>query len=293
MNSQVLLFGICSLLCSGTLVNAQGNDPTILQNPCRGRGDGFARDLTSCNHYFYCTNGNSIRGVCSNNRLFDAEREFCVNPNSARCFQCPRTNSYELISVPNACPQFVRCFNGSPTLHICPQGLVFDGRAQIKQCNIGTANGSCYRENSEVVPPPPVQRCPTVTNRPVFFPDPSDCSVYYVCSGNSIPQRKECANRLHFNIRLGVCDRPENAQCQQNRPPAPAPPRPPLQPGPAIPCRPGHEREFVPHNQNCNLYYICTQTGPAILNCGNGLIFDYVSRKCTLRANGTCWGNTQ
>jgi len=281
------------LLCSGNLVIAQGNDPTLLQNPCQGRRDGFARDLTSCNHYFHCANGNSVRGVCPNNRLFDAENELCVNPSNAQCFQCSRTNSYELISVPNACSQFVRCFNGNPTLHICPSGLVFDGRSQIKQCNVGPPNGSCHRENSNVQPPPPPVRCPTITNGPVYLPDPNSCSVYYVCSGASTPDRRECANGLHFNLRLGVCDRPESAQCLQNPPPAPGPPgppRPPVQPGPAIPCR--QQGELVPHNQNCNLYFVCTTTGPAVLNCGTNLIFDYVSRKCTLRANGTCWANT-
>lgn len=41
---------------------------------------------------------------------------------------------------------------------------------------------------------------------------------YFVCTGQSTtPQRLECTNGLHFNLQLGVCDRPENANCQSVR----------------------------------------------------------------------------
>lgn len=37
---------------------------------------------------------------------------------------------------------------------------------------------------------------------------------YFVCTGSPVPQRRECASGLHFNLQQGVCDRPETANCQ-------------------------------------------------------------------------------
>lgn len=148
-------------------------------NPCNGRASGFARDLNSCNHFWACRNGAGVRGVCKNNDLFDGEKEFCLRPNEAQCFRCPASEPYQLFSVPKACHQYIRCFNGVPTLHACPSGLVFDGRTGIHNCNHRPANGICHRENSinGGHGGQNSQRCPSVGNKPVYLRDPSSCSV--------------------------------------------------------------------------------------------------------------------
>lgn len=160
------------LIASGVL-GQQDEYPNQIRDPCVGRSSGHARDLSSCRHYFWCKNGVGYRGNCINNQLFDGEIERCVTPEQTPCFECLATEAYHLNSVPNACHQYIQCFNRRPTLHLCPSGLVYDGRTEIKQCNIPPASSGCFRENDR---PGPVQ-CPPVTIKPVYIPHPNSCSV--------------------------------------------------------------------------------------------------------------------
>lgn len=153
------------------IANAQYN-----VHPCQGHADGFARDLHSCAHYWRCDRGQGTRGKCQNGRLFDAETQACLLRDQVECFQCP-PNGYSLISVPGACPQYLQCFHGSVTLDTCPQGLVFDGRRSVKNCNREPYHGGCYREGNSTVDNPVSARCPLVAGGPVFIRDKHSCSV--------------------------------------------------------------------------------------------------------------------
>lgn len=151
--------------------------PNEIRDPCVGRASGFARDLTSCRHYFWCANGVGSRGVCNNNQFFNGEIERCVTQDQRQCFECRATEAYHLNSVPNACHQYIQCFNSRPTLHLCPQGLVYDGRTGIQQCNVPPPTGGCYRENDGPGESDPPVNCPAVTSKPVYIRHPNSCSV--------------------------------------------------------------------------------------------------------------------
>lgn len=155
----------------------QNNYPNQISDPCIGRTSGVARDLTSCRHYFWCANGVGARGNCMNNQLFDGELETCVAPDQKPCFECRDTEAYHLNSVPNACHQYIQCFNRQSTLHLCPTGLVYDGRSGIKQCNIPPPNGGCYRENDDPGSDDTPVNCPSVTSKPVYIRHPNSCST--------------------------------------------------------------------------------------------------------------------
>lgn len=162
------------------------DEPNTIQNPCFGRVSGFARDLTSCSHYFYCRNGQGFRGICNNMNLFDAEIDYCVQPQNENCFRCPPTG-FHTYSVPNACHQFIECFNGVLRLRVCSKGYVYDGRRDKRNCNRPPTTGSCYREQNE---PDITPVCPTVEDRPVFLPHPNSCSKCVVShDGSTVDQR--------------------------------------------------------------------------------------------------------
>lgn len=155
-----------------TVVDAQQN-----VGPCFRRTNGNARDLQSCAHYWHCNYGQGTREICRNNQLFDGETEQCVDRSKARCFQCPQNEPFRLLSVPNACPQYLSCFLGTVSLNACPNGLVFDGRRGIRNCNRQPNMSGCYRENDVDSSGPVVERCPVVTDRPVFIADRQSCST--------------------------------------------------------------------------------------------------------------------
>lgn len=146
-------------------------------SPCFGRLHGRARDLQSCAHYWDCNYGEATREICRNNQLFDGETEQCVDRSKATCFQCPKNEPFRLLSVPNACRQYLLCFLGSVSLNACPSDLVFDGRRHIRNCNQEPHTGGCYRENQVGSAGPVVDRCPVITNRPVFISDRQSCST--------------------------------------------------------------------------------------------------------------------
>lgn len=168
------MIGVTAILLAICKLSAAQDEPNTISNnnTCYGRLSGFARDLTSCSHYFYCRNGESFRGVCDTVNLFDAEIDYCVQPRNQNCFRCP-PNGFHTFSVPNACHQFIECFNGTLTLRICSKGLVYDGRREKRNCNRPPATGGCYREDNE---PDVTPVCPAVNARPVFLPDPTSCS---------------------------------------------------------------------------------------------------------------------
>lgn len=167
------IFSAAGVICS-TDDNAIVLSP--LDNPCTGRRNGFARDLTSCERYYYCENGDAYSGICDPNYIFNAETEECVSSQNADqvCFRCSADKSYELVSVPNACPQFIRCFRGYPSLHLCPNGLVFDGRGGVHQCNTSPGQGGCFRENQSDVDQ---GICPPIYDGPIFYVDQRQPSV--------------------------------------------------------------------------------------------------------------------
>lgn len=141
-----------------------------LDNPCFGRSDGYARDLSSCQEYFYCVNGKiNGSGKCDQDYFFDAETEQCKLDNDKVCFKCNPNKNYQLFSVPKACSQYILCFNGKPKLHRCSNGLVFDGRNRIHQCN---KEPECHREEAT-----DIDDCPPIRDEPIFFSEPSDRSV--------------------------------------------------------------------------------------------------------------------
>lgn len=146
-------------------------------NPCTGRGEGFARDLYACEKYFYCDfNGNAYPGVCPLDTVFNAEIQMCVARHTAEhvCFKCPPNQYYALKSVPHACQQFIQCFKGNPSLHLCSNGLVFDGRSGIKQCNRPPHQGGCHRENPGDLDQ---ENCPPIYDRPIFLADKQFANV--------------------------------------------------------------------------------------------------------------------
>lgn len=186
-------------------VNGQGDIPTTLVGPCHRRPDGFARDLENCAQFFICQNGQAQRGRCPNDLQFNAENSVCWWREDVTCFQCPRNEIYAMLPVPHTCNQFYQCFMGRATIHSCPGPLVFDPK--IRRCNFPMGTGCEGDEETE-------EGCPAVDGpTPTFLAHATSCTAYFVCS-NGTPLERQCAQGLHFNRILRICDIPSNANCQ-------------------------------------------------------------------------------
>lgn len=163
------------VICIAAFVAVSGVSSQREIHPCHGRNEGFARDINTCNQFWRCFDNPPTRGVCPGENTFDGESQRCVLPRNRNCFTCPQERSYELRSVPGVCHQYTRCFNGRPTLHACPNQLVFDGRDGIRNCNVPPTSGGCHRENEENQEDHGL--CPNVEiTRPLYFRDRDSCS---------------------------------------------------------------------------------------------------------------------
>jgi len=276
----ILLLGV--YLLSSSRVNGQ-NIPTTQVGPCHRIASGFARDLTHCQQYFVCQNGQAIRQRCPGNLFFDAENQACWWREEVTCFQCPRTHVYSLQPVPNTCHQFYRCWLGIATIHACPSNLVFDPNQ--RHCNLPYGTGCEGDDNLE-------QTCPATDGPfPVFLADAYSCEVYHVCHGG-VPIRRQCIGGFHFNPILQICDIPENANCQiQDSGWEETPIDNNYGDLLAKPC-PETGNGFVPHRDNCNAYYACTAGAPpTLLNCAPGLHFDFERLTCDRPRNARCWSH--
>lgn len=230
----VFVFIIKSSACFDAANNKSVVKLGPTNNPCYGRHGGFARDLTSCQYYYECVDGEAHQLNCGDDRVFDADNEQCVYREFASkvCFRCSPNVQYYLVSVPHACRQYIQCMNGRPSLRLCPTGLAFDGRAGIHQCNREPSQDTCYRENPDDIEE---TLCPTVYDDPIYLVDNNNKSVYaysiflyltlhyllnnyyqtqcfifryYICWGQEKPVRAQCASDLYFSVNEGICTFP-------------------------------------------------------------------------------------
>lgn len=205
------MYGIVVLLLGAYLLGVacvhgqQFHVPTTEVHACHRRAFGFARDLTNCQQYFVCQNGNPVRARCPGNLAFDAHNQVCWWREEVTCFNCPQTALYSLQPVPHTCHQFYRCWRGRATIHTCPNDLVFHPRQ--RRCTRLSGSGCA---GDDVIP----EGCPAQNGpNPVYLIHASDCNAYFVCE-NGRPREVRCEEGLHFNPDLRVCDVPAKANCQ-------------------------------------------------------------------------------
>lgn len=199
----MLILLVIYVVCS---VNGHNDILTTLVGPCHRLPSGsFARDVEDCQNYFLCKNGHTIRGKCPDNLVFDAPNQRCEYPEDVTCFSCPKNEVYSLLPVERTCHQFYQCWMGIATIHSCPRSLVFDPK--LRRCNFPIGTGCDGDEQVE-------EGCPAVDgSNPVYLRHATSCTAYYVCSKGT-PLERQCAQGLHFNPRLRICDLPSEANCR-------------------------------------------------------------------------------
>jgi len=155
------------------------------------------------------------------------------------------------------------------------------------------------------------------------FPDPEDCGKYYVCTaGQVFPM--VCPGGLHFDVALGTCNTPSQANCQissssspttptptptpttQSPTPTPTPttqsPTPSPTPTPTtqsptptpstarpdVPQCPESGTILLPDAKNCSLYYVCVNGGSFPVTCPEGYYFSEALQNCDVKENVQC-----
>ncbi|XP_017121444.1 uncharacterized protein LOC108142236 [Drosophila elegans] len=155
-----------------------------------------------------------------------------------------------------------------------------------------------------------------------LVPHPKDCNGYFSCS--HIPTLMYCDQGLQFNENRGICDLPQNTNCQddllvsnsesQGNPvdnseiywwshkPRPVfvavdvtngqPVNPMEKYDPEhIECR-HYGAYFLPHPRNCGLYFICAYGHLHRHQCGRGTSWNFKMSECQLNDQAVCYGES-
>lgn len=94
----------------------------------------FIPDVRDCSAWFFCSVDGPVRGVCSDDLVFNPETRLCDFPQNVQCFKCPSNEGLQQIPMNGSCRSFIRCINGVPFHNICEDGLQFN--ENTGQCDL-------------------------------------------------------------------------------------------------------------------------------------------------------------
>lgn len=139
--------------------------------------------------------------------------------------------------------------------------------------------------------------CPDDDTRIIKFPHETDCNLFYKCV-NGKKSLQSCGPKYLFNPLLRTCDFPENVkECGGHTPhitkaptkrptkgPTRGPTRGPTEHPTPIPdsCPPmgSSEKRKLPHECDCNKYYLCWNGLHVLQRCPRGLHFNRKYAAC-------------
>lgn len=200
---------------------------------------------------FFCRGGQSHAGSCTDNFLFSATKQACVDPSLTDCTDCAPFGQQN-IQLADSCTEYVRCSNGIREIASCPHGIYFNsitGQCDASAiCHIPTVPtttvattedpwatttedpsatttedpwatttddpwGTTTENPWETTTNVPSIQC---TGTQIFHAHPTNCRLYYTCFNNQLTLR-ECPSNLYWNQLVNACDIPENTICFQRQ----------------------------------------------------------------------------
>ncbi|XP_076325216.1 uncharacterized protein LOC143233152 [Tachypleus tridentatus] len=257
---------------------------------------------SECHTYYDCKNGIGTRKISPSGLHFSRMTRMRDWPAFAGCekgskqivrvldyqlgeptnnIQCSNNTCHCMYRDKNDCSIYCRCSAGIAYKQWCGDGLYFDPTRAI--CDLKT-NVVCDISTTTTNPTsqPPIIGPFDCPEPYALFRDPHNCKRFYHCS-HGIPYRKWCPADLHFNERLKVCDWPENACCEKNKPCPETTPEP-IQLDKECDC----ECCFFPDAKNCAAYTYCEKRVLYKRRCSDGLYFNFEIANCDYKSNVQC-----
>lgn len=253
------------------LSTAYASEVTI----CDGVPDNtFIPDVSNCANWFRCTPNGPVPGSCPDPWLFNPQTRECDWAANVQCFACSPTEPIRSVRVEGSCTQFIRCINGRASQHACQNGLHFNPTTE--QCDL-PANVGCTIQFT--CPPniPPGQM--------VAFRSSTNCSEFFVCTGQPDPLPQSCNPVLHFDPVTQQCTFPNMTDCTIGDDGGSNPGDPTTTTPTPFNCpSDGHH----PHPTTCSAFIVCASGSAHFFNCSDGLHFNSRTNQCDLPANANC-----
>jgi hypothetical protein len=184
-------------------------------------------------------------------------------------FNCP--DKFGFFPHQKSCDKYWTCENGTATLKVCGNGLVFDANTSPQQENCAYPFSVDCGSRSDLEPPISTPNCPRLYG---IFPHSSNCRIFYSC-WNGEAAKYECPPGLAYDNEQRVCvwaDRVE--RCDQ------------LEVAEGFVCpdkteedQPGHYTRH-PHPTDCRKFYVCIEGTARPYGCSFGTVFNIDSLQC-------------
>jgi Chitin binding Peritrophin-A domain len=226
----------------------------------------------SCEKFILCINGMEIVRQCAEGFHFSRELLTCVPEDEADCevgdrvWECPE-DSDSISFIPNTedCNKYYICFGGGQIPMACPEGLHWSVDEETCQdpddaeCKFGDDDGREF--------------CPEEGFKQISHP--KNCEKFIVCLNGVKVTTFSCPPGLHFSRANRVCMDPEKAECEIE--------------GLSCPAEDDMDNlVFIPHPEDCSLYYLCLGGNKLPLSCGNGFHWSVEAQACMAKEDAGC-----
>lgn len=219
---------------------------------------------TDCDKFYKCDNGVKKLFNCSEGTHFNPKLEVCDWPEDAGC-ELGNTDKTTTTTTKTTTTTTTTTTPTTPTITSTTPTTT-------------TTNTTTTPTTTTQIPRDPECPWPNPLNDTVHLPHDTDCDKFFVCdNGNKKPI--SCPDGLHFNKELEICDWPWLAGCEDATPPPPQP-----EPG----CPPDSNGLHLPHECECDKFYVCEDGEKVLYDCAEGLYYNEYTEKCDIEDNVNC-----
>lgn len=184
-------------------------------------------------------------------------------------FNCPEKFGFYPHS--RSCDKYWACENGTASLKLCGNGLVFDDSTPSDQENCAYPFSVKCNSRTDLEPPISTPNCPNLYG---IFPANNNCRTFYSC-WNGEASKYECPPGLAYDVEERVCvwaDRVE--RCDD------------LEVAEGFVCPADEEQEQAghytrhAHPTDCRKFYVCIESQPRPYGCSFGTVFNIDTLQC-------------
>ncbi|XP_076678750.1 uncharacterized protein LOC143374479 isoform X2 [Andrena cerasifolii] len=292
-----------------------GNTYDISMADCPPDGSHENRTLPHhclCDRYYICVNGELILQMCKNGTQYDYIREVCDDPKHFNCIRpipTPTTTPAPTTTTPTpttttpapttttpapttTTPAPTTTTPAPTTTTPAPTTTTPAPTTTTPAPTTTTPAPTTTTPAPTTTTPAPTTTTPapttTTTTTPepekcngicmIRDPDPKDCAWYYECT-NGHKEHMKCHEGLQFNPSTRMCDLPQYVKCKVCTDTNDA----------ETYCScPDTTGDRLPHECQCNKYYICENGNANVKSCPRGYAYDRVKHHCELADTVVC-----
>jgi len=202
-------------------------------------------------------------------RKAEATQASLAAASSGQAYRCP--DSFGYFRHHKSCDKYWACDNGTATLKLCGNGLMFDDSDPRRENCAYPFSVDCGPDRTEIEAPISTPHCPRLYG---LFADTSNCRVFYSC-WNGEASKYECPAGLAYDSEHRVCvwadhvDRCDQSEVSDGF----------VCPDPTEADQPGHYTRHA-HPTDCRKFYVCIEGVARPYGCSIGTVFNVDSLQC-------------